>query len=63
MLQITVLVDGQRHEIGGRVALIVRWLLQHLEQVNNQAGDKRGKIVLSYKGKSLTVSFEQIEDL
>lgn len=60
-MHITIMVDRQKHEVGGRAAQIICWLLTRLEQINRTG--VRGEIIIAYKQGSLVVSLKEVEDL
>ena len=55
--------DDEEHEVGGRVAAIIRWLLAIREEVNERGEEHGGEIIVCYKGSSLKASHKRIEKL
>lgn len=62
-MHVTIVVNGQKHEVGGRAAQIILWLLNHLEQINEYGGEAKGAIRITYKKGDLTASLTQIDKL
>jgi hypothetical protein len=51
--------DSCHHRFAGRMALLIKWLVEIGDAVNRSG---KGKIQVDYKGDEITKSFLQIEE-
>lgn len=56
---VVVLINGERHEVGGRVADMIRWLLRSAERISAGAITVR----FSCRGPNLKAAIEQEETI